>query len=491
MRGKRNHLGMYILVGFVLCFATLAPKMIAFAGGINEHEAGVIAAASGTFSYDGKTYRAGSAYLNSLTSYLSGDAVDLTAEEASEAISMMYANIAQGVEQGYLYEEGATAGTTEESSETTTEDDDWAPAEHDDDKKDSTETDKDDVKSQTEDEVNVWEAMSNPTEQKKQLENRPDAEDASASVELEDEQIVVTTKDNETISIEKNKPIISNNIIIGIDVFAGIIFVITCVCSVILFVTKCMTFRNRKSKKARPGHSKRRKIRHNTRAVLTVTSAIGMIAIMLLMGLYVSLFDKDAIMQNMQSSGYFRYAYSQYITAIADDMKEQVASGNFDAAEQDKIVSYEDYLYTIKNNSLKVLDGETNIPIPDTNVAPYIVNLKNSYADVFSVAGVLFIVSTVAAVILMIFMDLRRERGIKHTAAAVLCAGVVMGVATLIMVIYKPYMYLYIEPDYLYLFLMECIKRCVMVMVSITAFGVALGMILSGVYRSYCNKRNE
>ena len=57
MKERRNHLGLFILMGCVLAVCTISPKMIAFAGGINSNEAGVIAAASGTFSYDGKTYR--------------------------------------------------------------------------------------------------------------------------------------------------------------------------------------------------------------------------------------------------------------------------------------------------------------------------------------------------------------------------------------------------------------------------------------------------
>lgn len=82
----------------------LCPKIIAFAGTINSNESRVIAAASGTFSYNGKTYRADQAYINSLTSYLYSEDVDLTSEQADEAISMIYSNVAEGIEKGYLYD---------------------------------------------------------------------------------------------------------------------------------------------------------------------------------------------------------------------------------------------------------------------------------------------------------------------------------------------------------------------------------------------------
>lgn len=500
MRVKGNHVGKYIVMMAVLCMAMLSPKMIAFAGEINSHEAGVISAASGTFTYNGKTYRAGSAYINSLTGYLSADAVDLTAAEASEAISMMYANIAQGVEQGYLYEVGTGEDASTETTEDTTED---SSEENTEDTTEDKKTDKDgksaeDEKTnttqsageQSSSELNVWDAMSTPTENKSKLEERPEKEEASAAVELDDNGIVVTTKDNEAISISKDKPIISDSIVLGIAIVSGVILAITIVCGAILFAKKCMTFKKRKGRKARPGHSKRRKIRHYTRAVLTVTTAISLIGIAVLLGLYVSLFNNDAIMQNMQSSGYFRYAYSQYVAEQAEGVVEDVHKGE-GLEDVAKIQTYDEYLFTIKQNSLKVLGGNMDIVIPDTNVAPYIYNLKTSYVAIFVKAGISLILSAVFGILLMVYMDQRRERGVKHTAVSVLIASGVMAVLTLVMVVYKPYTLLYIEPDYLYLFLMECIKRCVTVLTSITAFLVVLGMLVLGVYKTMMNNKES
>lgn len=482
MKGRRNHLGLLIITGYVLVICAACPKMIAFAGGINSNEAGVIAAASGTFSYDGKTYQAGSAYINSLTSYLAADDVDLTAEQASEAISMMYGNVGEGVAQGYLYEVGGQSADSDATTETEDSESDKKPK--DGEKKDKVNKDSD-ADNNTAD-LDIWDAMSNPTEAKEKLEMRPQKGEAAASVQLGENDIVITTKDNETINISKKEQLISDKTILVIDGISGIILAITLICGVILFMTKCMSFKKPKSRRARPGHSKRRKIRRYTRNVLTVTTMFSLIAMIILLGSYITLFNKDAIMQNMQSSGYFRYAYSEYISSMA----MEAASGK-SIADMDQIVSYEDYLFTIKQNSLKILDGQTNIRIPDSNVTPYIYNMKNSYMLLFHVAGVFVIFSAVLGTVLMIFMDQRRERGIKHFAAAELLASIVIIVITVIMATKKPYMHFYIEPDYLYLFLMECIQWGVKVMTSISAFCVVVGMILIGVYKTVSNSQTS
>lgn len=495
MRVRGNHIGKLILMVLVMCVAMTIPKTIAFAGGINSNEARVIAAASGTFTYNGKEYKAGSAYLNSLTSYLSGDAIDLTAEQADEAISMMYASVGNGVEQGYLYEvtdDSTTATTAESSTETTeTQTTEEEKDGSDNDKSDNDNKDKDsEKKDSTEDsELDVWEAMSNPTDTKKKLEERPEKDEAEVSVQMESDEIVVTTKEQEQITISKDGSIVPEWILNVTAVLAVVMFVITIGCAVILFATKCMCFKKRKGRKARPGHSKRRKIRHNTRAVLTITTAISAIGVLLMVGIYITLFNKNAIMQNMQSSGYFRYAYSEYISSLAEDVQKSAEDGNFDAANVDKIQSYDEYLFTIKQSSLKALDGDMEIIVPDSNVAPYIYNLKVSYMKMFRMAGIFMILNVIIGIILMVYMDLRRERGVKHTAFSFLIASLVMGVFTLIMAIDKPYTEFYIEPDYLYLFLMECIERCITIMTSVTAFGVVVGALLIGVYKTMMNKK--
>ncbi len=485
MRGKQNHTGLLFILGLVMAAGILSPKMITFAGGINGNEARVIAAASGTFSYEGKTYRAGTSYINSLTGYLSDDDVELTAEQADEAIATMYANIGEGVAQGYLYEVGGSSeeASTEADSQKTTE-------------ADARKKKKDKEKEETEnttaspDDLDVWDAMSEPTENKQKLKERPEKAEAAASVALEEDDIVVVTKDKEKISISKNKQLIPaymQQVINGISI---VLLAITLVCGVILLVKKCMSFRKPKYRRARPGHSKRRKVRRHTRNILTVTTAISLLGVFVLLAMYISLFNKEAIMQSMQSSGYFRYAYSEYIADMAKQAADNFRNGK-GLMPADEIQNYEEYLFTIKQNSLKILNGYTETPIPDSNVTPYIYNLKTGFMKIFSVSGLGMLLSAVIGIILMIFMDQRRERGVKHTAVAVLIASTVMIILTAVMAVNKPYLHLYVEPDYLYLFLMEYIQWSVRVMTSVTAFGIVVGMILIGVFKTIKNSRTD
>ena len=83
---------------------TIGGAMPVQAGEINANEARLVSAASGTFTYEGKTYRASAGYVDELRSYLSGDEVDLTAEDVNSLISDMYANVGAGVQDGYLEE---------------------------------------------------------------------------------------------------------------------------------------------------------------------------------------------------------------------------------------------------------------------------------------------------------------------------------------------------------------------------------------------------
>lgn len=117
MKKNSKNIWLFGMMYILLCVCILSPKLVVKAGEINADEAGVIAAASGTFTYDGKTYKADPAYIESLKNYLASDDVDLTAGQASSAISQMYANVAQGVAQGYLYEVDGQPGTTEATTE--------------------------------------------------------------------------------------------------------------------------------------------------------------------------------------------------------------------------------------------------------------------------------------------------------------------------------------------------------------------------------------
>ena len=494
-----------LLMLAVLAIAiSFIPTQVAFAGDINGNEAGLIAAASGTFTYDGKSYKAGTAYINSLTAYLSGEDVDLSADQCERAKTRMYESVSEGVSRGYLYEVDSNGNAVSTEADNTSEE--KATTEKNSRDKSSTDKKQDDKKSDSTnsgtdqnlsdssktddanalDALDVWDSMSNQSEAKNKLQQRPDEDNANATVKLEDDGIVVITKDNEKINLPKSEQLIPNKVLVIIDIVAAIVFAITLICGAMLAFTKCFVFRKPKKRKARRGHTRRRRIRRYTRNVLTATTAVSLVAIFVFAGIYISIFNKNTIMQNMQSSGYFRYAYSEYIAEKATE----VLSGET-AIDLDSISDYEDFLFTVKQNSLKILSGETDIRIPSSNVSPYIYNIKKSYMEVFYIAGILFVLSAALGVLLMFFMDQSRERGTKATAFSVLIASAVLVAFTIYMTIVKPYLHLYIEPDYLYLFIMECILWSVKVMTSISAFAVVLGMLLIGVYKSQISRKDS
>lgn len=75
-----------------------------YAGDINANEASVIAAAKGQFEYNGKIYVAKAEYIHLLESKFSADGIDLTGEQAQQAVAAINKNVAQGVSAGYLIE---------------------------------------------------------------------------------------------------------------------------------------------------------------------------------------------------------------------------------------------------------------------------------------------------------------------------------------------------------------------------------------------------
>lgn len=98
--------GRYVITLGVVFLFSLSVTHSCFAGGINGNEAAVISAASGTFEYDGVTYKAKPSYISQLKAKLSADDIDLDASQSQEAIAMIYANIETGVTSGYLYPVG-------------------------------------------------------------------------------------------------------------------------------------------------------------------------------------------------------------------------------------------------------------------------------------------------------------------------------------------------------------------------------------------------
>ncbi|MCB6992248.1 hypothetical protein LI177_01875 [bacterium 210820-DFI.6.37] len=101
----------------MLALSLLITAAPVYAGSINGPEAGLISQASGTFTYEGKSYVATPGALAQLKAYLSRDDIDLTQEQADRAASLMYSNVEGGVLDGYLTPVGGSSGIIDGNSD--------------------------------------------------------------------------------------------------------------------------------------------------------------------------------------------------------------------------------------------------------------------------------------------------------------------------------------------------------------------------------------
>ncbi len=97
----------------------------AYAGNINGNEQSVLAVAGGTFEYKGVTYKATSQHLAEARAKMMQDDVDLTPEQAQEAIASIYANVKTGIDEGYIVPISGSSNTDDknESDKSTQEND--------------------------------------------------------------------------------------------------------------------------------------------------------------------------------------------------------------------------------------------------------------------------------------------------------------------------------------------------------------------------------
>lgn len=103
--------GVIFVIAFVFC--CLLPASTVYAGSLNEYEKQVVSEAKKSYVYEGKEYHLSESSLGQLTTYLSQDDVDITAEQRDQLIQTAYASIEQGVLEGYLIPVDETKEETE------------------------------------------------------------------------------------------------------------------------------------------------------------------------------------------------------------------------------------------------------------------------------------------------------------------------------------------------------------------------------------------
>ena len=537
-------------------------SMDAWCGDINDAEAGVLAVAKGTFEYEGKTYAAYSSYINKLYNYLSKDSVDLTAGQAKKVINYIYSNVKRGIDRGYVYEIKETPGTeqntesrTERNSGTGTEENSSGEpgtesteassgteqstepgtngnqngnqnennTEISTDSTESTEKhteqsteknsgaiddpdhkgdDPDDPnKGSGDEDINLDEFFSDLGDNEnnsKAISERVSPEDADASAVIKDNTIVIDVGDGDPIELESDKQIVPTSWTMVLIITAAVSFGGALIACFVLIFTHCMRFYKEERKKPLPGHRRRRKIRKICRRILMVTTAISITGIAVLIALFVALFNPGRIEQNIQDSGYFRYAYIEYLSErghslegveyLSDEEAAVIAEKKETEVDSEKaketLLSYDEFMIREKQATQQLLNGNRDVVYQESNVAPYLLQIKEDIRFAMILSAGLFLGALVLGCVFTIFMDFRRNRGVRMIAISTLAGTVIAGFFTIFLLVWSPAKRLFIEPDYLYLFFRNYMDWIVKIFATISIFGIVLGMALVGIFMS-------
>lgn len=569
---RKNKLArLFLWMAFLFAGVFAVPQMRVWAGDINPDEAGVIAVASGTFEYDGKTYVAYSSYVNKLYNYLSKDGVNLSSAAAKKLINYIYSNVKRGIQLGYIYEvKESTPDTTQSSTENpgnteepgssgqnteNTEDTEdpsstestEIPTDSTEQPANSTERDSEKITENTtefaterngggsdnnrpgqstetpdntevlteqgsEDDADVIiRQLEDEDKNAQALDERVSPDDAEASAVISDDSIVIDTGDGNPIKLDSNERIIPTAWTTGIIIIGIVVSAITAAVCLVLIFTRCMRFRKKEHGKPQRGHSRRRRIRKVCRHILLVTTGVSIAGLFLLAALFVSFFNQGRIERNIQESGYFRYAYIDYLSQngrsmegtefLSDEEIAIISQGNkqdeniegtdSEKKSEEKLLSYDEFLIREKQATQQILAGNKDVEYQRINVAPYILRLKEDLRPSMTISVSLFAFSLLLGCVFTIFMDLRRDRGVRMIAISDLIGTAFAAALTILLIIWTPAKRLFIEPDYLYLFFKNYMAWIVQVVAVISVLGVIIGMALFGVYITRNKGRNR
>ena len=467
-----NLLSLIMVAAFILSAIILTGHEV-YAGDINGNEAAVIAVASGTFTYNGKVYKAYDSYVNQLYSYMAQDGVDLTAEQANRAISYIYSNVQSGVNSGYVYEV-----TQQEENNVDVEE---AIEEMEEQEQQAQDEKYEEAKSQAQEasDKEVEEMFQKIEDDQKQKQysgaSKPSATESDATVVIQKDEIVVTTDDKEW-SVKRTERIIPESITTALIVISAAILAIDVVIAMVLIFAKCMRFGDSHShRKIKSGHRKRRKIRKVSRRILIFTTSIGILMLFMIVGISVGVFSNNHLSNSIQSSGYFRYAYTQYVKNTTNIDLETLDTSDVN------IMTYDEFLVQEKQALSNMQESELTKEI---SIVPYISQLRKDIRQPFLISVIIIGVAFFLALVLNLFMDMKRERGVKALAVSDIIATLILLMAVVFIWIWYSNSKLFIEPDYLFNFIGDFIEWLVKVLVSISFFGAAIGMALVGLHNS-------
>lgn len=398
------------LTGIATCLLLLLfCSTSALAGNLNGAEARVYSAAGGTFSLEGKVYRAYGNYLSQVYSYLTQDGVDLTDEQANSAIGMMHSpgNILTAVNSGYVYQVGVDNSykadsednnvniDTGEDSGSDAKSDSQSSSSSSSTSSSSSEDDYEyfDKKSQKEkpfyDEksfkasqiykankeeierdnkqstqliadadavVQKQSKKSNNTYQQV-LKDRPEKSDSQTVLLVDEVDGTVSIKNGNGFTANLLKTIQSGAVPYRTTllVICLIFLVVSAGLAVLLWRKKCFCFQKKgKNTAANTSHSARRKLRKGASVILSAEVAVQIFVLLFTAGMQLGFFRYDRVAETLSDSGSYHVAYQQMVT----DVHETLTKENCMATVCDSVLGYEDFVFDSKNSLQRELSGK-------------------------------------------------------------------------------------------------------------------------------------
>ncbi|MDE5965311.1 MAG: hypothetical protein K2G89_00550 [Lachnospiraceae bacterium] len=495
----RNCIMSVCLVGMAVLF-TAVPVL---AGDINGNEARVIAVASGTFEYNGETYRAQDSYISQLKAYLSSDDVDLTAEQADKVISEIYGNVAEGVESGYLYK---VSGDGEDTTEETTENTETTTEEETEEETEET----------TEPAAATSDVQATTTET---VIEQVDEQDALGTLVYDEEQnamIYYSPSSGQGIrlpSIEYPGEVARYNR--GVFTIQLVFSTVLLLLLLLLLLAKCFPGQKKKRSRAHSkyyvNHKRRKQIRYIVGYVFTVLLALQLGAGFLLVGVRTSLFRNAFVQDHLTSSGYYRYIYD----TMMDNLSEELSALPEEAVDTMlEPMTYERFLGVAKSMVQASLEGsesvfsansleekftekiaEVDLPEPVstyikeaaiTNMESYtkdvigssIYGIRLSMNDILRGNLLLYFVNMISMMVILVAMDRYRHRGVRYISRACIAGAGLVILLSGGLLVWKPYTRLRMNPEYLFLFIVDYLQRGMVITFVVGIIGIMAGICL-------------
>lgn len=503
----------HILMGIFAVAILFGNSVRALAGDINGEEARIISAASGVFYYNNEAYAAKSEYISQLTGYLAQDGVDLTAGQADAAISEMYGSIAQGVAEGYLYKiETTESGTTEATTETSKPPVMEIPTEA---TTEQTQTTEATTEADTEAVTTTETAEAPSTTETVISQIAEEKADGKVTYDVQNHTMVYENKkDNEV----KTLPSVEHPLDVTKYVTIGTIIILLMLALILLlcfglYIGKCFPWqkkkRNRKTARYYVNHRMRSTYRKISGNLFTGMITCHVFVCVLLLSVGLGVFRESFVIDNLTSSGYYRYVY--------DDMKHAIQRELADTEPEQldllmQQMGYDVFLTTAKQQVKSSLSGtllpydgsafaeklmqvECGITNDEQQICVNVIlgNLQTYAADMVgsSIYGIkegyrdfamrtlpIMGINMLLMVVVAILMDRYHHRGVRYVARGVLAGAGAALVLSIVFYLWKPYSRIYIQPSSLYLFLKDYIQHAVLILGAVASIVILLGVLL-------------